>query len=240
MYGELYDELFRRVPDHPQVTRKGSAQEQSIAVEERLELLSRFLKPDTVFLEIGAGDGALCARVAEQVRTCYALDVSNEIFSKSNPPRVHFILSDGRSIGVPKASVTVAYSYQVMEHIHPDDASEQLGNIFEALAPGGMYLCVTPSRLNGPHDVSRYFDSIASGFHLREYTVTELRKLFVSAGFRAVHPYVGFRHRYVRLPSFVSIALEAFLAALPDAARRVVGNLPGFRNLLFISLCAIK
>ena len=61
-----------------------------------------------------------------------------------------------------------------MEHLHPDDALEQLQNIYSALVPGGIYLCITPNRLSGPQDVSRDFDMVATGFHLKEYTISEL------------------------------------------------------------------
>ncbi len=240
LYSAVYDELFRRVPDHPQVTRKHDPREQEAAVDERLELLSRLLNDDSVFLEIGAGDGGLCDRVAQRVRKCYALDVSREIFDKPGHVNVEFVLSDGRTIGVPDGSITVAYSYQVMEHIHPDDAREQLTNIFRALAPGGGYLCVTPNKLNGPHDISRYFDAVATGFHLKEYTVTELRKLFREIGFRSVHAYVGFSHRYFRVPAGIVSALEALLGVLPRAVALRMASLPVVRNLLFISLLGVK
>jgi predicted SAM-dependent methyltransferase len=51
-----------------------------------------------------------------------------------------------------------------MEHLHPDDAFEQLKQIYTALTPGGLYICTTPNRLTGPHDVSKYFDETAAGF----------------------------------------------------------------------------
>ena len=70
-----------------------------------------------------------------------------------------------------------------MEHLHPEDAFEQLRNIIRALAPGGRYVCITPNRLNGPHDVSSHLDREATGFHIKVYTVTELARLFRAAGF---------------------------------------------------------
>lgn len=240
LYGRLYDELFQRVPRHPQLLRNNDAAAQNAAVAERFALLTRFVRPDTVFLEIGAGDCSLSRHVAKHVSKCYALDVSKEILTTRPEPNMQPVLSDGCSIPLPPGSVTLAYSYQVMEHIHPDDAVEQLQNIFRTVAPGGTYLCVTPSRLNGPHDVSRYFDDVARGFHLKEYTVTDLDRLFRRAGFRRVEPYVGLSHRYFRLPLGLLIAIEAFLERLPAGPRRWLGNLRGFQNLLFISIAAIK
>jgi SAM-dependent methyltransferase len=241
LYGPLYDELFRRVPNHPQLTRKVSEAERRAASNDKFSLLSRFISRDTVFLEVGAGDCAFTMAVADRgARKCYALDVSREILSGVNDPRIETVLSDGCTVPVPAGSVTLAYSFQVMEHIHPDDALEQLRNLFTAIAPGGSYMCVTPSRLNGPHDVSKFFDPVARGFHLKEYTNTELARLFREVGFSRVQPYAGFRGHYLRLPlSFVRVFEWAF-DKLPVRIAQRLGRKPLFKNVLEINLRAIK
>jgi SAM-dependent methyltransferase len=240
LYGAVYDELFRRVPNHPQLTRKVSAAERHHAIANRMALLRRFVDSSTVFLEIGAGDCSLTLEVARLARKCYALDVSREILSGVNDPKVETVLSDGCSVPVPPASVTLAYSFQVMEHIHPDDALEQLRNLFAGIARGGSYVCVTPSRLNGPHDVSKFFDPVARGFHLKEYTVTELERLFRDVGFSKVQAYAGFRDHYVRLPVGFVKAFEAVFEKLPASWRRKLGKKPIVQNVLSSALRAIK
>jgi SAM-dependent methyltransferase len=240
LYGAVYDELFRRVPTHPQLTRKVSEAEQRAGVADRIALLAPFIEPDTVFLEIGAGDGSLTVGVAQRARLCYALDVSREILSGVQHPRVQAVLSDGCSVPVPESTVTVAYSFQVMEHIHPDDALEQLHNLFAVLAPNGSFFCVTPNRLNGPHDVSKYFDTVARGFHLKEYTVTELEALFLKVGFRRVEAWPRFNGRYLRLPLGFVKGFERLFAALPVSWRRGLGKGPFIRNVLSAPLRAIK
>ncbi|HEU4589905.1 MAG TPA: class I SAM-dependent methyltransferase [Steroidobacteraceae bacterium] len=240
LYGAVYDELYRRVPDHPQLTRKMSEAERRAAVMDRISLLRRFIDPQTVFLEIGAGDGSLPLEIARHARKCYALDVSREILSGVQHPRVETVLSDGCSVPVPPGTVTLAYSFQVMEHIHPDDALEQLRNLHAAMAPGGSFICVTPSRLNGPHDVSRYFDPVARGFHLKEYTMAELDALFRAVGFRDVQAYPRFRGRYVRMPMWIVKGFERLFGWLPAALRRRIGRKPLIQNMLTVSLCATK
>ena len=138
LYGAVYDELYRRVPSHPQLVRKVSDAERRAGVADRISLLRRFIDLNTVFLEIGAGDGSLPLEVARHARKCYALDVSKEILSGVQHARVETVLSDGCSVPVPANSVTLAYSFQVMEHIHPDDALEQLRNLFAVIAPGRL------------------------------------------------------------------------------------------------------
>jgi len=240
LYGAVYDELFRRVPAHPQLTRKVSDAERRAAVADRMALLHRFLTPATVFLEIGAGDGSLTVEVAKIARHSYALDVSREILGGVQHPRVEAVWSDGCSVPVPAGAVTLAYSFQVMEHIHPDDALEQLHNLFAALAPGGSYVCVTPSRLNGPHDVSKFFDEVARGFHLKEYTVTELEALFRQVGFRAVRAYPRFAGRYLRMPLGLIKGLEKVLEALPFRQQQRQGRAPIIRSLVSAPLQALK
>jgi SAM-dependent methyltransferase len=240
LYGEVYDELYRRVPNHPQLTRKVSEAERRAGVSSRLALLRRFIDPQTVFLEIGAGDGSLTLEVARHARKCYALDVSREILSGVQHERVQTVLSDGCSVPVPTNSVTLAYSFQVMEHIHPDDALEQLRNLFAVIAPDGSYVCVTPNRLNGPHDVSKFYDPVARGFHLKEYTAAELVALFRKVGFRKVEAYPRFRGRYLRMPVGVILAFEWVFGLLPYSIRKRIGLKPIIQNMLQVSLRATK
>ena len=150
LYRSVYDELFRRVPQHPQLQAKsapGRIERRQREVERQLGFLRRFLDRDTVFMEIGAGDCALSAGAAPYVRRVYAIDVSAEIAGNGRlPANASLVLSDGCSIPVPPSSVHLAFSDQLMEHLHPEDAEEQLRGIYAALAPGGAYICVTPNR----------------------------------------------------------------------------------------------
>lgn len=238
LYSEVYDELFRRVPHHPQLQWKEDEAQAQARVERQLRLLRRFLRPGETFLEIGAGDCSLSKAVAPQARAVYAVEVSDEITRGLDlPANLQVVISDGASIPVPAGSVDLAYSNSLMEHLHPDDAGEQLANVFEALAPGGRYVCVTQDRLAGPHDVSRHFDRVATGFHLKEYTVGELAALFSEIGFRRLRLYVGGRGRYLGVPIAPVTATEGALAQLPYAPRRKAANLMPFR---FIRLLGQK
>jgi hypothetical protein len=107
-----------------------------------------------------------------------------------------------------------------MEHLHPDDAVEQLGNICASLRDGGKYLCITPSRLLGPHDVSKHFDKVATGFHLKEYLYRGLVPLFKCAGFRKVDAIIGVKERYARIPGWGFIIAERFVELVPRPLRQ--------------------
>lgn len=227
LYGEVYNELFRRVPFHPQIRRIGDETLVRRIVANKLVLLSKYLLPSTTFLEVGAGDCALSIEVAKRVQKVYALDVSDEITGRRElPSNCELVISNGTSIPVPDGSVTVAYSYQVMEHIHPDDAIEQLSNIHRALAPGGVYVCITPNRLTGPHDISHFYTETASGFHLKEYTQGEACQLLISAGFVNARVCIGLKGRFAEFSSLPAKIVEAAFGRLPWRVRQRVGNLP--------------
>jgi SAM-dependent methyltransferase len=241
LYTSLYNELFQRVPDHPQLTRKASVERTQTIVAAQMRILDRFLSRESTFLEVGPGDCSLSLEVAQHVRQVIAVDVSDEITKGVAAPRnFRLVISDGCSIPVPRESVDIAYSHQLMEHLHPDDAMEQLQNIHYALAHGGVYICITPNRLSGPHDISRYFDPVASGFHLKEYTNTELRRLFLQVGFSTVRACVEeYDHFNLIHPSSI-IIYEALLRLLPHRLRRRVAGGPRMRRLLGVQLVGIK
>jgi SAM-dependent methyltransferase len=241
MYSKVYDELFRRVPLHPQLTRVEDPQCVAGIVREKMQLLSYFLKPSTVFLEVGSGDCRLTLEVARRVSKAYGLDVSEEVSKGLQyPANFEFVLSNGTNIPVPPGSITVAYSYQLIEHVHPDDALEQLTNIYRALAPGGVYICITPNSLSGPHDVSRHFDAIACGFHMKEYTLTELGGIFRQTGFHEVSLLTGLRGSYANIPLGPVSALERLLSCFEGTLSRKLAKTPVVRNLLMAAVVGRK
>jgi SAM-dependent methyltransferase len=112
--------------------------------------------------------------------------------------------------------------------------------VHRALRPGGVYVCITPNRLYGPSDISAYFDDVARGFHLREYTVFEVKRVLRSAGFSSVRAYVGARGFFLRCPVFLLEATERFLDALPVKFRRRIADNKLMRAILGVRVAAIK
>lgn len=223
VYGEVYDELFQKVTDHPQLTITPA--QRAYVVAGRLRFVKRFLRRDSCLMEIGAGDCAFSIQAAPFVRRVVAVDVSEVITAIDHGcTNLDVVLSDGTSIPAATGSIDVAFSDQLMEHLHPDDALAQLGNVHRALKAGGIYICITPNRLTGPHDASRAFDKVASGFHLREYSARDLREIFVRAGFTRVDFYVGGRGHYLRTPAPLVSFAETLLERLPARVRRRVGD----------------
>lgn len=241
LYSSLYDELFRRIPHHPQLTRKFSPEEKTKAVTGQMRFLRPFLRKEHTFLEVGPGDCSLSFEVAKLVSRVYAVDVSDEITKHTMvPENFRLILSDGCSITVPRNSVNVAYSNQLMEHLHPDDAFEQLQNIYNALAPGGAFVCITPNRLTGPHDISKFFDRVATGFHLKEYTVSEVHELFRRVGFSKIKMLFRVKGACVTVPVSVSIMFEWLTRLAPHSLRKLIVDKQLFKRLLAIRMIGVK
>jgi SAM-dependent methyltransferase len=240
LYTEAYDELFQKVPHHPLINDYSPEEKRKQIAKER-EGLQPFVDPTSVYLEIGPGDCALAFEIAKQVKKVYAIDVSREITKKVNAPaNFELILSDGSSIPLAPESVDVVFSNQLMEHLHADDSFRQLQNVFRALKTGGVYFCITPNRLSGPHDISRNFDAVATGLHLKEYTVSELDRVFRKVGFSKTKAYLHFGKYKIFLPVLPYRIAEKLLDTLPHGLRKFLTFNKVVRFLLGVKLVGTK
>ena len=241
LYSELYNELFRLVPDHPQLTKREDPEARRRKVLNQLALIKPSLSSDVTFLEVGGGDGALALAAAELVKMAYMAEVSEEVCKRDDKPdNYQTILSDGASISLPDESIDLTYSYQLIEHLHPDDVLEHLQEIFRILKKGGEYYCVTPSRLSGPHDVTGYFDQEAGGFHLQEFTNRDLSRLFYNTGFKEVNSYIGGKGFYRVFPLWIKLLVESSLGVLPRLYQCKIARTKLFRPLVNVILAGKK
>lgn len=237
LYTEAYDAIYSQVPYL--LPQQIQTSHEKMASD--LKLLSPYLNKKTVFLEVGPGNCLLSFAVAPRVAKVFAVDVSAEVTKHATAPaNFQLVLSNGSDIPVPDGSIDFVFSNQLMEHLHPDDALAQLNNISRALKPGGMYLCRTPNKLSGPHDISRYFDDTATGFHLREYTITELVALFRQSGFKRFRLIIGAHGFFLRTSCIPGIWLEKILSSLPRRWQRPIARFAPLRLILGIKLLACK
>jgi SAM-dependent methyltransferase len=240
LYARVYDELFSSIPHHPQLHLRDSG-ERTVRVQRELHFLAPLLARDLVLLEIGAGDLALSRRLAGMVGEVHAVDVASAIAVDESPAaNLHIYLTDGRGLPLPDGSVGLAYSNQLLEHLHPEDAIEHLREVFRVLEPGGRYLCVTPNALTGPWDISRMFSDTPTGLHLREYSNRELMTLLGSAGFADVRAVVPGRDMAREVPAWLFTIPERALLGLPPGARRALLQGPWRKPLNSVRLLAAK
>jgi SAM-dependent methyltransferase len=221
LYAEVYDTLYKRFPDHPGLAKRDTA-ERMQQLRHLFERLRPLLTPDSCFLEIGAGDCLLAYQVAQVVKKVYALEVSAEKVAAPSPGLDNFelVLFDGFHFPFPDATFDVAFSNQVLEHLHPEDAREHLQQVYRLLKPNGRYICIVPHRFTGPHDISRYFTQEATGLHLKEYTYYELAAMFHQVGFARIRGLI--RRRWV--PVGCLTVLERLLEPFPYHLRKKLAH----------------
>lgn len=244
LYQTMYDTLIGELEDHPRRTsQKGlDPAHASAFVNRQARMILREIGEDDVFVELGGGDCRVALAVAPHIAKSIVVDVSDALVP-ANPgvANFQFVKTRGTDIALPSNSVSFIYSNQVMEHLHPDDAIEQLRELLRVLKPGGRYLCRTPSRISGPHDISMYFERIANGAHLKEYTYCSLDKLFREAGFGRTRFIVAPRaHLLMTLPRFVAIGIDKLLELTPPSLHTLVCRNPISRALLGVTMMAEK
>ncbi|MDB9315915.1 class I SAM-dependent methyltransferase [Spirulina sp. CS-785/01] len=242
LYNDVYDELYQKIPHEPLVERTNNPEAQAWVANQRLELLGEFLAPDKTYGEIGPGDCCVSLAVTQYVKQVYAIDVSQEISKKvKTPDNFKLVLFDGCNIPLPENSLDIVYSNQVIEHLHPEDALDQITSIFQVLALGGFLICITPHRLSGPHDISQFFDQVATCFHLKEYSIKELYQVLYKAGFGKIWLYKSYKKTHFKLPlnpltlTLVG-AVEGIVGSLPFKLKRKVARLPLlFRGITMVA-----
>jgi SAM-dependent methyltransferase len=238
LYGELYSQLFTQIVDHPQNTRPKV--EISERISRQLTLLAPYLNKASVFVEIGCGDAALSIAVAQKGYTAIGIDVTRELIPREDRSNFRFVQTDGTTLDLPSSSADIVYSNQLMEHLHPEDAYQQLAEIRRILKPGGTYVCVTPSRLTGPHDISRYFDVVATGFHIQEYDYGSLKHAFFRAGFARFYAVIMVRGHHFRVPYFILRPVEMLLSCLPESIGSIVRHTRPMQLLLGVVAIGIR
>lgn len=241
LYKELYDEFYQKAPTFAVSTRESNSKSRGIV--RQLRVLRPYINPETQFMEIGPGSCVLSFEVAKYVKSVYAVDVSEEIAGRDDcPENFKLIISNGVDVPLPEHTIKVAYSNQLMEHLHPDDALDQLRAIYRTLVPGGVYICITPNRIYGPSDVSRYFDETATGLHLKEYTYNELSEMMKDVGFSKVMAIIATKNMRLKTlcPVCILRTVENVFLSLPKKSRKRITSNRKIKRLLSIKLVAIK
>jgi SAM-dependent methyltransferase len=237
LYKWAYDTIYSSVPG----LREEALGKSAADTAKEVALLKRFIRPGDTYLEVGPGNCGTALQICEVASEVIAVDVSEELVRSIKPPsNFTFCLSDGVTIPLESETVDVAFSNQLMEHLHPVDASEQVKNIYNVLKTGGQYVCITPNRLTGPHDVSRSFDETATGLHLKEYTYGELDELLRSVGFRKTQLFVGLPPLVLQSGISVMRPVEWVLSILPVRLRKLLTFNRVASHLMGIRLVATK
>lgn len=221
IYPTMYDELFEKVPDHPRLARRDDRRRSEAASATRLGLLTRFLNGSMVVAEFGSGDCRFAHELCRRVKFVYGVDISDQRGEHdAAPENFKLILFDGYNLALEGASVDLALSDQLVEHLHPDDATLHFKMVRDVLKEDGAYVFRTPHLFTGPHDVSKYFCDQPEGFHLKEWTYTELVPVLRGLGYRRYEAFFPFRSRAIRVPVWCVKLTESLLKRLPRPIRQ--------------------
>lgn len=236
LFASLYQELFDRVPDHPRLTRIETAEDRHRLMQRQWRLLQPLLSAEMNFLEIAPGDCLLSYEAAKHVRTAFAADISDQRgpHLPPAPANFKFVVYDGYELPLEPASIDAAFSYQFLEHLHPDDVQAHLELVQRALKPGGFYLLSTPHCFTGPHDISRHFSDVPQGFHLKEWTHFELFALMRKLGFRECLPVRRGRAVTNPLARTLLLAVERAIAITPRRVQKALGH-KLFQNVVLMA-----
>jgi SAM-dependent methyltransferase len=225
LFETLYAELFDRVPDHPRLLRRETQEESRSKVEGQLRLLRPFLRQGSTLLEIAPGDCRLAHAASSLCEKVIGMDISDQQSAAAvAPPNFIHKVYDGYQIDLPDGIADVAFSYQFLEHLHPDDVEPHLRLVHRLLKPSGRYIIGTPHRFSGPHDISGYFGDELVCFHFQEWTFRSLQQALKSVGFSRIRIFRGGKLRPSRIAALSNMWAEDAVALLPPRMRKAVSG----------------
>ncbi len=185
---------------------------------------------DGGLFELGFGSGILLNQAAEHGFRVGGLEVAGQLFQQAQeklPECFHpnLWLGDFQSMNmdVHRSSYSVAYWNDVFEHIPVDEISDYLERLFDLLMPGGVLITITPNWHMRPSDCTDMIlppRNEAIGFHLKEYTLGEVRQLLLAAGFARVQSPMFISRRRIYLSdtfdlTSLKVRVESYLEMLP-------------------------
>lgn len=238
IYQTMYDELFKQIPDHPRLKCRENPKMTAIANQNKLKLMEKFIDKSTIFVEFAPGDCRFAISICNRVRFVYGVDISDQRGQLDNvPDNFELIIYDGYDLQMQENSADVVFSDQLIEHLHPEDTEFHFQLVRKILRPQGVYVFRTPHRFSGPHDVSRYFSDEAEGFHLKEWTYSEIAKILKRLEYSSWSGYKYTKRNLTRKPFAYFIIIEYILNMLPKGLRKITSRCLLSRS---ITIMAVK
>jgi len=219
IYSTMYDDLFIQVPDHTRLIRREDENLTLRANKLKLAIVNKFLNKSTVFAEFAPGDCRFAIEVAKHVKKVYGIDISDQRSQNCIiPENFKLIVYDGYSLHqIEDNSIDVLFSDNLIEHFHPEDTKLHFELVYRKLKKGGKYIFLTPHALSGPYDISKYFSYEPEGFHLKEWTYTEIMQLITAVNYTKLYQYwyaSGYQFK-LKLPHIYFEMFEKIFTSLP-------------------------
>ncbi len=226
IYSTMYEELFQKVPDHPRLTCRSSSDESAFWNNVKYLLVKKHINNNTVFLEFAPGDCQFAYKMAKIVREVLAVDILDQRSHKELvPDNFKLVVYDGFNLPeIGSGSVDIVFSFQLIEHLHPEDTGNHFELVHRILKPGGKYIFQTPHALSGPYDISKYFSDVAEGFHLKEWTYREIKSLVLKSGFSSFIPRLSTAGIDIKMPFIYFSVIEKIIEQYPGRYRRLISK----------------
>jgi len=238
IYQTMYDELFRQVPDHPRLKQRENPELTALTNQNKLKLIEKFINKCTIFVEFAPGDCRFATSLCNRVKSVYGVDISDQRGQFDNAPsNFELIIYDGYDLQMQENFADVVFSDQLIEHLHQEDTQFHFRLVKKILRPQGVYVFRTPHRFSGPHDVSRYFSDEAEGFHLKEWTYSEIAKILKNLKYSSWSGYKWTKRDLVKKPFAYFITIEHILKILPRRLKKIASRYLFSR---YITMVAIK
>ena len=242
IFAVMYDELFAKVPDHPRLTKRENAEKVRAANRRKLQLVKKHLSDSTVFLEFGSGDCFFAAEVCNYVKHVYAADISDQRGKSFDAPHnFELVVYDAYNLDMEDSSVDVVFSDQLIEHLDADDVVVHFRLVKRILRDKGLYIFRSPHAFFGPHDISKYFSDEPEGFHLKEWTYSEVEKILKRLNFSSWQGLWRVNRKmiteYVKFPFFYFTAAEAMLKRFSKKPKRFLSR--GFLPLKMVMIAVM-
>jgi hypothetical protein len=237
-YKRLYSEFFRKFPKVSFDPYK--------KIEHKLQWQSRLLRPylreSAVFMEIGAGNCLLSLKISENVQKVIAYEVADTVpYVERKPKNFNLKVFDGLDFVEEEDSVDIIYSNDVFEHLHCEDISHHLCQYHNILKIRGKLVIVTPHALTGPHDISRNFSKKPEGFHMKEYTYKEMKKILSTHRFAKIRALLGNKKfGYFEININFLITFEILYSIIPLGIRYSLRNNPILAKIFTIKVIGTK
>ncbi len=237
VYAQIYDEFYSEFGQEPHGAKE------ALSTRAQIAFIRHFLRSKEItFVEFGPGICSLLLQMAQQVSQVIGIEASAVATAVENAPsNLRIIVAPRGKWQLDDGSVDIVYSNQVLEHLHPEDCLIVLKESFRVLRPGGRLLALTPSRITGPHDISKDVPEhptypLAVGLHLIEYDSKSLARMVREAGFKRIGVFVGSNAKGILMPVGVGTLLDRLLSWAPRSIQ--TGRIG--RGLAGIRMAAIK
>lgn len=230
LYGPVYDEIYgMHMQRNPGVLDFG-------ATSRLVPFLARRVRRGERVLELGCGTGLLSIGLARLERRVVGVDVSEVALNIASERSgglegLEFQKVVGVKLTFPDDAFDLAFSVEVIEHLHPDDVASHFAEVLRVLRPGGRYVFWTPNARTTLSPAQRFGlegqpDQAEGDVHLKEWTYRELFRMLGDAGF--VRRMAPWHHGYPRLPMIPMHAciMGEALVGRPRARRIVTRLLP--------------